>query len=387
MKTFCSYYNQGICRSCDLLTFDYSTQLEIKEKTLLTSLEGLRIPDFEKSVTSDTTHFRNKAKFAVTGTIENPTIGLWGHDHLDEGRELLNCPLHLQVINDLLPDLKKFITTCQLSPYEISSRKGELKGIIVFHSEESQETYLRFILRSKEAVTRIKKHSPILLNQQTHLKCFSINIQPIPHAILEGKEEIFITENQSIHYLSNDGTYTLDPNSFVQTNQKVAKVLYETASRWIKEVKAKKFLELFSGQGGFSFFAEKNIESGLGIEINPHAVDKANQTAKKLNLSKLQFKCADASLIENEISSFNPDIVLVNPPRRGLAEACEILLKSNPEFIIYSSCHYQTLANDLKKLSISYTIDKIQLFDMFPHSKHFETLIRLRRFTPKVDET
>jgi len=371
MKTFCSYYNQDICRSCDLITLDYKQQILKKEETLGHS-------SLLPTVESKELHFRNKAKFVVTGTMENPIIGLSGIENLDQGRELLDCPLHVKEINELLPTIKSFITLAGLPPYQIESKKGELKGIIIFHSSISNETYLRFILRSKEAYDRIKKNHFSLLEKHPHLQCISINIQPIPHAILEGDTEIFITEKKSINHQLGNISFSLGPRAFVQTNQEVSTKLYETAADCVKGSGYKRFMELFCGQGAFSFFCAPYIDSGLGIEINPDAIVEANKTAAKYQLNNLDFKSADASLVENEIENYRPDIILVNPPRRGLGKSCELVLKNSPKMIIYSSCNHETLNSDLEKLRAKYEITKIQIFDMFPHTSHFETLVELR---------
>ena len=381
MKTFCAYYNEGICQSCDLMTMEYHDQIMSKESELKKSLNTLPFPQFLPSVASKEFYFRNKAKLVVTGTIEKPILGLWGKENLDEGRELSNCPLHVKELNETLPFIKEFIQLAKLAPYHIETKKGELKGLILFYSNETKESYLRFVMRSKEAVTRIIKHQNFLLEKIPHLKTISVNIQPLAHAVLEGEEEVFITDTHSIHHKLNLVTMSLGPQAFVQTNQEVAKTLYETAATWVKELKIDRFLELFCGQGAFSFFCAHSIQEGLGIEINEAAIKEANLTAQKFNLPHLKFKSADAGKVGKEIKEFHPSIILVNPPRRGLAEATELLLDEKPQYIIYSSCSYETLAKDLGFLTQVYAIEKIQIFDMFPQTKHFETLVLLKRKT------
>jgi 23S rRNA (uracil747-C5)-methyltransferase len=381
MKSFCSYYNQGICRSCDLITTDYSAQIRKKEAILLSALKSEGIPELLPTVLSPQKNFRNRAKLVVTGTLEKPVIGLWGEEDLDSGRELTECDLHVKKINAILPLIKEFITLAQLRPYEISSRKGELKGIILFHSECSGETYLRFILRSKESIDRIKKHHALLLSEINHLRCISVNIQPIPHALLEGEEEIFITEDHFINNKIGTINFFLDPKAFVQTNQFIAEKLYSYAAQWIKEAGTKNFMELFCGQGAFSFFAAPFINKGMGIEINSDAVAIARDTATRLHLTHLKFKTADAGRVLDEMIDFSPDLLLVNPPRRGIAETADLILKTKPSRIIYSSCHSESLAVDIKKLRSSYELKRVQIFDMFPHTSHFETLVELKLTT------
>jgi 23S rRNA (uracil747-C5)-methyltransferase len=375
MNSFCDYFNASICSSCSKIEATYSHQIKTKEEILLQALQGQKLPALLPTIISAQTQFRNKAKMIVTGTTENPIIGLEGLGSLDEGREILNCPIHAPEINHALPLIKNFITLAKLTPYQISSKTGELKGVILFYSQTSESMYLRFVLRSKESVDRIKKHLPSLLTDIAPLKVVTINIQPVPHALLEGKEEIYLTPEHFLTHQLENIFFKIHPEGFIQTNQEVAAKLYTTAGSWIKEIQVKKFSELYCGQGAFSFFAAPFIEKGLGIEINSKAVEVANQTAKLHQFDHLHFKVADASKVMEELKNFNPDMILVNPPRRGLAEAIDILSHLKPSHLIYSSCNFETLAKDLNQLKNYYEIKRIQIFDMFPHTHHFETLV------------
>lgn len=356
---------------------DYSDQIALKENKLREILHEFKWPNLLPTVHSKKTDFRNKAKFIITGTTDLPLIGLADALDLDKGVDLSGCSLHLQTITDILPAIKRFIKNANLTPYQIKSQKGELKGIILFHSEETRQTYLRFVLRSKESIDRIKKFHQDLLIEHNHLACISVNIQPIPHAILEGEEEIFITEKKSISHRLGNIEFDLNPRAFIQTNQKVAAKLYETAALWIKEASVTRMLELYCGQGAFSFFAAPYVNESLGVEINPEAVAVANQTAKKYKFSNLVFKNSDASKMEKELLAFDPDLILVNPPRRGLGETVYLLMQERSQRLIYSSCNADTLCEDLKTLSEIYEIKRVQIFDMFPNTHHYETLVEL----------
>lgn len=381
MSSFCSYFNEKTCQSCRFIEVDYSSQLKVKEGRLLKALEGLDLPTPLPSVASNAMGFRNKAKMAVTGTVDKPIIGLTGEVSLDHGREILDCPVHHPELNKLISLLPNFIGLANLAPYEIKARKGELKGLILYFSEGSGESYLRFVTRSKEPLDRIKKHLPKLQEQYPSLTSVSVNIQPIPHALLEGEEEIFLTEHSYIEHRLDEVKMRLSPKGFVQTNQMMAKKLYRTAAIWTKDFEVNKFAELFCGQGAFSFFIAPFVQESIGFEINAEAVAEANLTVKKLNLQNMTFKCADASLVGEEVKIFKPDMLLVNPPRRGLGSSVTFLKEKPAPYFIYSSCSLESLAKDLKELHSVYEILKIQIFDMFPHTEHFETLVLLKAKT------
>jgi len=378
MKTFCSYFNSKTCGSCKYISLEYNDQIKLKEENLIRELSDFTNWKLLPSVSSSKLEFRNKAKLIVTGSLEEPIIGLSGSTDLDQGREILECPIHHAKINTILKSIPDFIKVAKLIPYSITKRTGELKGLIIYFSPESNQAYLRFVLRSKESFDRIKKHAQTLLEIHPFLKCLSVNIQPLPQAILEGEEEIFITETKAILHKMGPIEFTLHPNAFVQTNKEVSQKLYESAALWVKDLKIKKFAELYCGQGAFSFFCSPFTESSWGVEINPQAVLQAQQTAKLLKLNNLHFQASPAANVLEGIQKIEPDLLLVNPPRAGLMEASKVVIESKAKYLIYSSCSLLSLKKDLNVLKFKYDLLQVQIFDMFPHTEHFEILALLK---------
>lgn len=375
MNTFCEYFDQFQCRSCSLLATSYNDQLSQKEAQLTQRLQ-ISQQQLLPSIPSQIQGFRNKVKLAV-GLDENGiTLGLVDKDF--RSTDLGQCLVQNPQISLMLSPIKNFILHSKLTVFNTKTLKGELKHIIIYFNPQSQESYLRFVLRSKEAHSRMIKHLAGLTEQIPHLKVVSLNIQPSPHPILEGEEEIILTQQTHLNHILGDIHFKLSTQGFVQTNLAVSTALYQTAASWIAETKQKKFLELFSGQGAFSFFAAQNVEKALGCEINQSAVDSANLSAQKLKLPHLSFKCLDAKDIKEEILQFKPDIILANPPRRGLGLSGQLINESDAQFFIYSSCNFETLSTDIFALT-QYKIVKAQIFDMFAHTEHFETLVLLER--------
>jgi len=367
MSTFCPYYDEKKCSSCRLITVPYAEQLQIKEKKL-TSFLGISPL---KTISSQEKNFRAKAKMVVSGTIDSPVIGI-------ADQEILDCPIHHPELNQLMKKIKKFISRAKIAPYQIETRIGELKFLILFYSPKSDRFYLRFVLRSKEAETRIKKFLPELLAEEPRLEVVSLNLQPIPHALIEGEEEIFLTQKETLTHEIGPFRFELSPQGFVQTNSDISEKLYQTAASWVSELQTQRFLELYSGQGFFSFFAATHISQGLGIEINPKASVAATHFAKELNLLHLSFESMDAKDVDEKAKAFHPDLILVNPPRAGLKESVPLLLSLKAPYLIYSSCDSETLAQDCQNLSSQYEIIRTQIFDMFPQTEHFETLVLLK---------
>jgi 23S rRNA (uracil747-C5)-methyltransferase len=130
--------------------------------------------------------------------------------------------------------------------------------------------------------------------------------------------------------------------------------------------------------GGFGLHCADPDTQLIGIEIEAEAIACAKDSAAALGLTHVEFQALDSNQVHAK--NFNPpDLVIVNPPRRGLGKAlCAELTKINSAAILYSSCNALTLHQDLQALS-HYHIKHVQLFDMFVHTTHFETLVLLTR--------
>lgn len=313
-------------------------------------------------------HFRDKIKLAVSGSLENPILGLLLTD-LQTGVELLDCPVQAEALNHELPGLIDFITKWKLVPYQAVTKKGELKGLILSWSPTTGEKMLRFVLRSKEALDRIR----LGLSELSQFTVVSVNLQPIPHAILEGPEEIILSEKSFITHLSADVQLMYSPQSFMQTNSVVATQLYQTATEWLLPWCGQKALDLYCGVGGFALHMAHAGLTVRGVEINASAVKIAQQAALLNNLA-VDFMAQDAAEIEALWQQWQPQVVLVNPPRRGLARGVETILRHLPPVLLYSSCSPESFALDWESLQHHYVAKRTKVFDMFPHTNHFEVL-------------
>ena len=163
---------------------------------------------------------------------------------------------------------------------------------------------------------------------------------------------------------------------FFQTNPAVASQLYATARDWVRQLPVKHMWDLFCGVGGFGLHCATPDMQLTGIEIASEAIACAKQSAAELGLTRLQFQALDSTQFATAQGDV-PELVLVNPPRRGIGKPlCDYLSTMAPRFIIYSSCNAQTMAKDIRELP-GFRIERVQLFDMFPHTAHYEVLTLL----------
>lgn len=372
----CALYDAGRCRSCQWIDQPVADQLSSKMADLRALLGTRPVGEWCAPVSGPEQAFRNKAKMVVSGSVEKPLLGMLHRDGTPE--DLTSCPLYPASFSAVFSALKPFIARAGLTPYNVARKRGELKYLLLTESQQNGGMMLRFVLRSEAKLAQLSAALPALQAQLPQLNVISVNIQPVHMAIMVGEKEIFLTDQQALAEQFNNVPLWIRPQSFFQTNPSVASQLYATARAWVRELPIAHMWDLFCGVGGFGLHCATPAMKLTGIEIAPEAIACARQSAEQLGLHNLHFQALDSTAFATGQGDI-PDLVLVNPPRRGIGQAlCDYLSEMAPSFIIYSSCNAQTMAKDLQQLP-GYRIARVQLFDMFPHTAHYEVLTLLMR--------
>lgn len=370
----CGYYDAGLCRSCAWLETPYDDQLDAKQRAAARLLAEWPALHWLPPARSRDERFRNKAKMAVAGSVEAPTLGLV--DPVDGGTDLRDCGLHVPALHEALPLLAEFVTLARLTPYDVPARSGELKHLLVTASPAG-ELLVRFVLRSTESVPRIRKHLPALVDRLPNLRVASVNLQPRHAAVLEGdREELLLGETLPVRL--GGVTLHLRPQSFFQTNTEVATELYRQAAAWTDEVEPASVWDLYCGVGGFALHLAAPGRTVTGVELSGQAVEAARRSAAEAGLGTVEFEAGDALAWVREREDA-PALVVVNPPRRGIGtELARRLESSSVAHVLYSSCNPATLARDLAAMPSLVPV-RGRVFDMFPHTAHQEVLVLCER--------
>lgn len=429
----CQLHDASLCRSCPNLDLPLAQQLQLKQSVVQATLAGqVEARAWLEPFASAPSQFRNKAKLAVSGTTHAPVLGLV--DRFDNGTDLTSCPLHVNEIKAALPPLTRAITRMGLQPYSIVKRHGELKHVLVTASANGQ-LMVRFVLRSTAQLPAIRKGVPRLQSELPGLRVLSVNIQPRPAAILEGEREIILSQDSTLDMplylpeLGADGVVVnnkksvlplvLPPQSFFQTNSDVAAGLYSQARAWARDYagggvltgaeaeregaggqagaltgepgaggaysdaiqSSQSIWDLYCGVGGFALALAQPGAQVLGVEVSAPAIDGARAAAAQLSLTspQVRFEAGDASVLDASGQVYGhdkPDLLVVNPPRRGIGELAASIEDSGIQRVLYSSCNPASLTKDLEVMS-SYRVRRARLFDMFPYTNHAEVLVEL----------
>lgn len=414
----CGYFDAHACRSCGLIGTPYRDQLAAKEaraRAILTDVVA-----WDPSFPSPPSAYRNKAKFVVGGTTDAPTLGIL--DLADHGVDLRHCGIHTPGIRTMAPALADVLRAARIPPYSVPDRSGEAKHVLVTESPDG-DLLVRFVLRSPDPVERLAAQLDDFLAAAPAVWSVTVNVLPEHRAVLEGDIEIPLTGSALMSMRMSRLTLFLSPGCFFQTNTTVADALYTTACAWIRPLALNTAWDLYCGVGGFALHlaATGAVTAVLGVEVSAEAITAAREAVSVNDIHGATFVVADADtpldvaatsgvprptpnpITPNLTNPFipnlattpvapnptlapltpnpstqPPDLVVVNPPRRGIGSLATQLEAVAPAYILYSSCHIDSLATDLARLP-HYRPIRAQVFDMFPQTTHSETLVLLER--------
>ncbi|WP_087011593.1 methyltransferase domain-containing protein [Leucobacter sp. 7(1)] len=395
----CDYFEAGRCRSCALIETPIAEQLAAKDARCRALLPEVPAAVWLPIVSGGERDFRNKAKLVVGGSAGAVTLGILGPGGI--GIDLRDCLIQEPAIRAAIPRIAAFLDDTGLAPYDVPRRRGELKYALVT-AAPSGALMLRFVVRSEHALGTLRRALPELRAAVPEATVLSVNLLPEHVALLEGEREELLLGSSLTMELGGGGSRAgepradgsgvalhLRPQSFFQTNTTVARELYAQAADWVARVDPASIWDLYCGVGGFALACAPRVgEAGasgsdarrvLGVELSAEAVRSAERSAQDAGI-EARFIAQDATAFALGAAPADvPELVIVNPPRRGIgAELAAWLDGCGADRVIYSSCNPESLARDLAAMP-GLVVREARVFDMFPHTNHLEVMVLLER--------
>ena len=221
-----------------------------------------------------------------------------------------------------------------------------------------------------------------LLERFPNIKTIVKNINKKNTNVILGNKNFVIYGSGYIQDKLGEYTFNISANSFYQVNPVQTEKLYNLAIDGAELSKKDTVFDLYCGIGTIGIFASKYAKKVYGIEIVPEAIEDAKENARINNIQNIEFTAGDVEKLLQELiydKKIKPDVVFVDPPRRGLDEnTVNNLLKIEPKKIIYISCNPATLMRDLKVMEGDYDITRVTPVDLFPFTNHGETVAVLK---------
>ena len=213
-------------------------------------------------------------------------------------------------------------------------------------------------------------------------------IQSVHYSVNDDPKSIEIITNNIVKLAGSDQIngklgkldFHISPNAFFQLNSKQTKVLYDEVLNALQPTGSENVLDLYCGIGSIGLYVADKVKAVRGVDINQESIANANQFAINNGLNNAKFYAGNIlkQLDKLEKEGFKPDVVIVDPPRRGVElQVINYLQKHKVKKIIYVSCNPATLVKNLNHLQKEYHIHYIQPIDMFPQTSNIESVVLL----------
>ena len=377
VEPFCPVFEQ--CGGCTLQHMSYAAQLDYKRRYVqqcFRRIGGIEIDLPEIVPSDDTRAYRNKAAFPVAYIEDDVEAGFFAPR--SHRLVVADCGIQRPALNAVKNAVIGWARANHISAYDEMHDAGTLRHIVVRQTSNG-DIMAGIVVRGKVDEASLVK----ALKDIPDLKSVVLNFnREKGNAILGGKSRVifgdaFLTERYE------ELVFRVGLTSFLQVNYAQSAKLYEIALRYADISKKDVVFDLFCGIGTISLLAGKRAKKVLGIEYITEAVDNAQDNARLNGITNTQFLAGDAGemMTEGVRTVGRPDIVLLDPPRKGCDKALiDAVLDTAPKRVVYVSCDPATLARDAALLrSGGYEVKAVRAVDMFPHTTHVESVVLMSR--------
>ena len=372
----CSTYKR--CGGCNLRHIKYEETLNIKK----TIVENCMYKALKREVLvndvigmENPLYYRNKLQYPVGISKEGtPIMGVYSartHNIIPTEE----CFIQNKECQIIANDILKFVKENNISAYNEETLKGTLRHIILRIGVKTNEILVTLVLNDNN-LKKEKELIKFLTEKHTNIKSIVKNFNTKNTNVILGNKTEVIYGDGYIYDILGDYKFKISPLSFYQVNPIQTEILYNTAIESLDNKNDDIALDLYCGIGTIGIFASKYFKKLYGIEIVEQAIEDAKYNAKINGIENIEFFAGDVEQILPKIiqrDNIKPNIVFVDPPRKGLDQkTIQVLKELQPSKIIYISCNPATLARDIRLLEEKYELGKVQPVDMFPYTTHVE---------------
>ncbi|AUN00141.1 23S rRNA (uracil(1939)-C(5))-methyltransferase RlmD [Clostridium botulinum] len=380
----CPHFGQ--CGGCSTQYIPYEKQLQIKEEQLLKLFKSKEIKGFEflgVEKSPEEYEYRNKMEFTF-GDMEKGgdlTLGMHVKNRNFSIVTVDNCEIVDIDFRNILTTVVNYFNEKKLPKYRVMSHEGFLRNLVIRKAKNTGEILINIVTTSQMEFD-FKEIVDMLLKEECKGE-----IKGILHTINDTLSDVVQVDKLEILYGRDyiieellGLKFKIAPEAFFQTNSKGAEKLYSIVKDFLGDASSKVVFDLYCGTGTIGQIVAPKAKKVIGVELIEEAVKAANENAKLNGLNNCEFIAGDVAKVIKDVKQ-KPDIIILDPPRPGVHPAAlEYVVKFEPKEIIYVSCNPKTLVDDLKYLiDNGYKIEKVKGMDMFPHTPHVETVVKLSK--------
>lgn len=372
-----------LCGGCNFWHMDYQEELRLKAQRVQTCLNRLAGEQLTQMpiLAAPTCHgYRNKAQYPVSSKKGRAYAGFFRagtHDVVENSRCLI-LPRETDLVKDTVID---YVNQYHISTYDEENHRGLLRHIYVRRGAVSGQILVCLVVNGEGL-----PHAEQLVEELKKIPGFTTLVLSVNtrkgNAVL-GDRFITLYGPGFIEDTLCGLNFRLSPRSFYQVNHHQAQRLYQTAIDLAGITKSDTVLDLYCGVGTITLAMAASAGRVLGVEVIPQAVEDARDNARRNGIQNAQFFCGDAgqAALELEKQGIHPDVITVDPPRKGLnADTIEAICRMSPRRLVYVSCDPATLARDVSALKDrGFHLQSAQAADLFPRCAHVETVVLLSK--------
>ena len=372
-----------LCGGCDFWHMDYAEESRLKAERVKNTLNRIGGESLEAVpiLAAPTCYgYRNKAQYPVASQKNRVYAGFFraGTHQVVENDRCLILPEESDKVKKIVID---YVNHYRISAYDETTQKGLLRHIYVRRGAVSGQVLVCLVLNGRKL-----PHWEDLAERLKAVPGFTtlvISVNTRAGNAILGDEFITLYGPGYIEDTLCGLKFRLSARSFYQINHHQTQRLYEAAIAQAEITKEDLVLDLYCGVGTITLSMARAAGKVIGVEVIEQAVQDARENAKRNGIENAEFFCGDAgkAALELEAQGIHPDVVVVDPPRKGLnADTIEALHRMNPRRIVYVSCDPATLARDVALLKErGYAVKNAQAADLFPRCAHVESVVCLTR--------
>ena len=372
-----------LCGGCDFWHIDYAEERRLKAdrvKQALNRIGGETLEEISILAAPTCYGYRNKAQYPVASQKGRVYAGFFraGTHRVVENERCLILPKEADNVKKIVID---YVNHYRITAYDEQTGKGLLRHIYVRRGQVSGQVLVCLVVNGRKL-----PHPEDLIRRLQEVPGFTtlvLSVNTKQGNTVLGDEFITLYGAGYIEDTLCGLNFRLSPRSFYQVNHHQAQRLYEAAISQAEITENDLVLDLYCGVGTITLAMAKAAGKVIGVEVVEQAVQDAKENAQRNNIENAEFFCGDAgkAALELEAKDIRPDVIVVDPPRKGLnADTIEALDKMSPRRIVYVSCDPATLARDVALLKQrGYQLKNAQAVDLFPRCAHIETVALLSR--------
>ena len=374
----CPYFPR--CGGCTYRHIRYEEELRLKRQRVqdnLSRIGGSDVTVEEILGARDTLRYRNKAQYPVS---KDGAVGFY-RARTHEVIECEHCLLVKPEADAAAEALREYMQSCRIAGYDEKTGRGLVRHLYI-RSNAAGESLVCVLVNGDKLP---KEDRLVTLLRDACPKCTGIVLGTNTKKgnVILGDHYRTLWGSDRLEDTLCGKTFRLSVPSFYQVNRVQAERLYAKAIEFAGLTGQETVLDLYCGAGTITLALSDHAKKVLGAEIVPEAIDDARENAARNGVKNAEFFCGDASDVAKKLARENlrPDVVTVDPPRKGLApDVVESIAEMQPERVVYVSCDSATMARDVKRLAdLGYTAQRACAVDMFPRADHIETVVLLSK--------